>query len=100
MGSSMSTLKIGTIVWDIRSHNGKVAYVFGDSHSIRFDPASNGYVMLECGKQIVWSGTAAECLEVGTRIVFDYVARSFAPSWEQVNHDCFDVGASLSAWFR
>ena len=93
----MSTLKIGSIMWDIRSYKGKVAYVFGNSHMISSDPASNGYVMLECGKEVVWSGTMSECLEVGTKIVLDYVARSFVPSWE--HEDRFDVGPYLSAWF-
>jgi hypothetical protein len=96
----MSTLTIGSIVWDIRSYLDRTAYVFGMSHCIQFDPATNGYVMLECGKPIAWGKNAAECLEVSSRIVLDYVARSFVPSWERAEcFDYFDVGPNLSSWY-
>lgn len=87
MGESMSTLTMGNLTWDIQSHEGKAAFVYGVTHAIVWHPASKGSNILEKGEPVFWSKFASECLTEANGIVLDYFARMFTPSWEYNGRD-------------
>ena len=76
----MSTLTIGSIIWNIHSHEGKAAFVFSNAHAIMFHEGM--YIIVDKGKVMYANKYASECLKASTDIVLDSLAEDIIPCWE------------------
>jgi len=80
---AQGTLTVQGIPWSYFKCEGKLAFGYGAHAIVTYDTL---FLIKEKGEIVFVGFSMAECLEIASIFVWEYLAKQCVPSWEEGSH--------------